>query len=360
MFSTNELDPLVKDEACHTRAVYIAKLFNREGGVFKQDEIEYLEDCRLLTKTINRTKDAFDLIINETIDIKANVEAFRDLPSENKKREKIARARESVASKTIAFLQDETRSFVNERAGMGQEKVISTDGCHIPVLPLYLSAKQMLFCAASNNIPLIVNLFRMKLVTDEFHYDNGNVITYSVDVATKRFMPVDCPDDKVGIVIDMISCYVSNPDEKAGLFLCAALYSEFLSQFLQQDFATLFMVLAVGHDQYPKSAKVKKDETENVSAFEPERVIVGDFIVALEKNSHDEYSKLHGLATKYGMFSENSRYIKFNREKREIERPRETIPIFIDHVYAGTKAEAVAKSENLRSKNVRVSRISKY
>lgn len=362
-----KIDPLVGDAACHTRAPYVVMLSRKaQSEELTASEKKYLQDCELLTKATCRIKDEFGLIIKESIDITKDLPELKALDSKGKKNRMIAESRASIARRTIDFLQDSCKKMTIVDKCLDVERGISSEGYYIPVMPLYLSAKMMLYCAASNNIPLIINLFRLKYENANYLVDGASLLVYELTKDKARFVPVERLENSFGIVIDMISCYVIGTEAEVDSILCASLYAEFVEQFYQQDFATLFMMLAVGHEQYPKLAKDKesvvKSDLDSSCVEECSAAIARDFKVDLDKASVDEYKKLRVLASRYGMFRADSRYMAIDQKEKTIKRTDKTLPIFIDHVYPGDLSDARERNRELAGSagSLRVNRESSF
>ncbi|MDR3477907.1 MAG: hypothetical protein P4M14_07740 [Gammaproteobacteria bacterium] len=347
-----QYDPLVSDTACHTRAPYLIYLARKtKAAELSQEEKNYLAACETLTSARSQKRDAFDIITEERTD-SSKIPA-RYIPKESsntKKNTFLAQQKTLVAKATIAFLQDNCQEMVLE--GPPESYTFNIPQCklQIPVLPLYVSAKMMLYSAASQNIPLVVNIKRLKLQEENFQLEGASSLVYAFDSEKKRFASQDASDDQEAIAIDMVSCHIPNTEDEVNGFLTAETFSIFLEAFKKEDIALLVMIAAAGHPQYPVSAEPPKMANPKVSdkssgsaasssaaASSPavEEKLAAPVSINLNECSTKEFQQLTNLARQYGFFRENAQYIRISKDG-VLSRTKTCIPFFIDHIRAST------------------------
>lgn len=351
-------DPLVSDAACHTRALYLAFLAKKEKNEktpLSKDESTYLENCKILTDSRARNTDNFDLITEEATNADSVPdEQVSQPPSLNKKKTYLSKKKSMVATSTLAYLQtacSELQLYANPEIFTFD---IRTDSQRIPVLPLYISAKMMLHLAAKHSYPLVVNLKRISLQEKSFLLDGAVSLVYSFNQEKKQFSPQEAKGDEEAIAIDMVSCLVKNTEEETAGFLASPIFQTFLEVFKQEDLATLVMICAVGHKQYPKSAeKLRSKEQDPVldTPFIEEKMDEkAAFQTSLNECSKSDYNKLYSLANRYGFFRKDLNYVSLAENNTKIVRTKTSIPLYIDHVYASTINECKNKTAKLLEK----------
>jgi|GEM_PF-4368928 len=322
------LDPLVSDMACHTRSPYLISLAPK-AATLSEDERAYLSDCALLTSIKSTQYDAFNIIVEERSNAdNAKIGALKDA-SKKKLNKSVTEKKASVAAKTIAYMRSRCKDLKQGDLTDLGEKSLSLFGVSIPLLSFYLATKMALHTAAVDATPVVVFLKRIKFTDNSYELDGCRVLAYDFSTSQKCFAPATIAADKACMVFEMFSCFNYKSTSDSNSFLAKSTFDEFLLEFSQQDIATLIMILAAGHCQYPS---LKKEEARNDCIF-AEEVPSPTFKVDLFSASKAEYQQLATLARQYGMFGESTRYTVGKR------RTDKTVPISVDHVYSATFGE---------------------
>lgn len=344
-------DPLVSDTACHIRAPYLVYLANKinKKKPLANDELSFLEDSRVLTKSQSRQYDAFGMIIVERTEIK-NIPpeyAHQIKPSNSAKNKFLAEKKKAVAEKSIQFLIKKTKEMV---FADGLDQYTDTFNyfilcsLKIPVLPLYLTAKMMLYCAYKYNMPLIVNIRRLKLhcAENEKYYslDGAKTLKYVYSNGQGKFVP--CKEieksSEGAIVIDMCTCYAAGAEEKVSNVFTQKTFSEFLKYFKSEDISKVILVCAVAHPQYPLNTTLK--DADLMASEERNKILDSSPLeINVRRGSLKEYRQLCTIANSYGFF-QNKKFVYANIKAGKICRPDCSVPFFIDHIYSGTFAKA--------------------
>jgi hypothetical protein len=334
------VDPLVSDMACHTRSPFVISLSSRTAPL-NEEERDYLNDCILLTSIKSTQYDAFEMIVDERSDPdKARVGSLKEL-GRKKLSQAVTMKKASVAGKSIAYLRSRCARLVQDDLTDLGERSISLFGVSIPLLSFYLATKMTLHAAAVDSIPLIVFLKRIKFENGVYEMDGCRVLTYDFSSTANRFVPATLAPNRAGAVFEMFSCYNKGADNDGTSFLAKPTFDGFLKEFSEQDIATLIMILAAGHCQYPT---VKKEVEKQVLDTGQIENVSPVFQVDLFSASRTEYNQLTRLARCYGLFGDRTRYVV---DKRRTDK---TIPISVDHAYSATLEETQEKCQALEAK----------
>lgn len=328
-FDIVSIDPLVGDSACHIRAVYQAYLASKSS--LTDLEVEYLNFAEFLTTVKQVERDAFEIIIEEKIDSdKVKTKAISQ--AEMAKRKKL------VADMAIKFFEESCEKLQQVEIKNLGKRIMKASKVDFPVLSLYLSAKMMLYACSVNKIPLFVYLKRLTGEENQYKLDSSNVYSYEYSEDVSAFVPAVLAEDKSGVAIEMISCRVSGTETMDDLVM----------QLTQQDVATLIMIMAAGHDQYPKLVKTE-DKLRESDADLKDLPVTNDFKVDLRVASASEYNQLCRVAFKYGMFGENARYAQVEKATKSQMRTSTSI-VYIDHSYCATLKKVNEKNQALQKK----------
>jgi hypothetical protein len=366
-------DPLVSDSACHTRAPYLVYLARKSKvATLSQEEQNYLEACEILTETQSRKLDPFGIILDERTDpSKIPIKYLPANASNTQKNTFLAQKKSLVAKTTLAFLQEGCKDLTLSKSQEAFTFNIPTSKQYIPVLPLYISAKMMLHYVAKQAIPLVVNLKRVRLADKQFVLDGAASLTYTFDSKNSQFAQQELQNDDEVIAIDMVSCYVKDTEGDVNGFLASSTFKAFMEVFCKEDIASLVMICAAGHAQYPKSAEppqLKKGEGETTQAAaassssssaaekkEEDKVDVSTPLkVSLSQCEDQEYRKLASLARHYGFFRPEAKYVRLDLEKQKLLRPSTCLPFYIDHIYASTLKGCQVQTAQLLANQARL------
>lgn len=194
--------------------------------------------------------------------------------------------------------------------------------------------------AATQAIPLVVNLKRLRLINQKYCLDGAASLSYGVASSKEVFELKTCDKNEPAIAIDMYSLYVAENSDAASQFLACDTFATFLELFQKQDIALLVMLCAVGHPPYPPSALPPKNITpvdfNQEEDIAKETASSVEFKVNLNTCSQTEYKKLHSLAKRYGFFRNEGRYLKFDAQTKSLRRSATHLPLVIDHIYSST------------------------
>jgi hypothetical protein len=299
------IDPLVGDTACQNRAVYLAYLARkvRRNKPLNSIELEFIENCRVLTEVKDTQRNEFGVITSErSKKLEAlNPAVFPDnVKSNTSKNTYLSQKRRVVAEQSLAFLINKTKGmtfFAPLLRPANPPATLPMNNVPVPVLPFYLSLKMMLNIVNRKAIDIMAVVTRVQGEGDDCVLLGKAMVLYSKRDGRYQAMRLsnleaDAPLIKEAIKVEFVSKVKSDEKIAKDCREALPLFNKYLSDFMEKDILKLILLYGGNHDLYPNRTKINGD---NVFKLAPEP-LDESMLFNLDVCSLAEYAELKRMA----------------------------------------------------------------